>query len=108
MKNNQENRHENQCMRVQGLAEGRSVLRLYPLSLARWLARRHTIQLGDCVRFDFHERRYRQLTGIVIKINDHSYLVRLHERHLKAIQEVFEYREGNGCVCVSQKLCRKQ
>lgn len=86
--------------------EGRSVLKTYPQSLAR-LVRHQQIQVGDRVIFDFHEKRYRQLTGEVVKINEHSYLVRLHERHLKTIQELFEFREGNGCVCVSQGHCRR-
>ncbi|MBP1041261.1 hypothetical protein I6N95_09605 [Vagococcus sp. BWB3-3] len=86
---------------------GRSILKRYSLVLARWLVERQTIRVGDEILFDFHEKRFRQLMGVVIKIYDHSYLVNLHERHLQAIQEVFDYREGNGCVCVSQKQCRK-
>lgn len=63
--------------------KGRSILKRYSLVLARWLVERQTIRIGDEILFDFHER------------------------HLQAIQEVFDYREGNGSVCVSQKQCRK-
>ena len=88
--------------------KGQARLRLLGPSLAYCLARRPRSELGERVKFDFHDNKYRQLTGVIIKINAHSYIVRLEENQLERIQELVEFRKGNGCVCVSQRQCRRE
>lgn len=58
------------------------------------------------VKFSFQEEKYQNLTGLIVKVNASSFIIRLDLKHASKVKGERWWLEGNGCVCVSKMKCK--